>query len=172
MYTLRRSIHSPLLTAHAAQRLRQSALLWLLRTRLPQTPTCVAPTARTEIPGELGRVRSHTRASRFNPRVKAVLPKLRTAPAFSAHHSTHWTLPTMSCFAFPSLLFHWMLDFALVPRFPLVSRQEIFIRMPFSPNLQLVLVGFLVVQSIRSHPFDGGFDLAACLKSQMVRHVS
>jgi hypothetical protein len=78
----------------------------------------------------------------------------------------------MSCFAFPSLLLPWMLDFTLAPRFSLVSRQEIFIRMPFSPDLQLVLAGFLDVQSIQSHPFEGGFDLAACLKSQMVRYVS
>ena len=38
MYTLRRSVHPPLLAACAAQRLRQGALLWLLCTRLPQTP--------------------------------------------------------------------------------------------------------------------------------------
>jgi hypothetical protein len=37
----------------------------------------------------------------------------------------------MSCFVFPSLLFYWMLDFALAPMLPLVSLQEIFIRMPF-----------------------------------------
>jgi hypothetical protein len=74
----------------------------------------------------------------------------------------------MSCFVFPSLLFFWMLDFALAPRFPLVSRQAKFIRMPFSPYLQLALGGFFVVQSIRSHLFDGGFDLTVCLKSQMV----
>jgi hypothetical protein len=76
-----------------------------------------------------------------------MLPKLRTAPAFSAHHSTHGTLPTMSCLPFPSLLFYWMLVSALAPLLPLVSRQAIFIR---TPDLQLVLVGFLVVQSIQS----------------------
>ena len=78
----------------------------------------------------------------------------------------------MSCFAFPSLLLPWMLDFSRAPRFPLVSRQEILIRMPFSPNFWLVLAGFLDVQSIQIHLLDGGFDLAACLKSQMVWYVS
>jgi len=78
----------------------------------------------------------------------------------------------MNCFASPSLLFYWVLDFTLAPMFLLVSYQEIFIRVPFSPDLQLVLGGFLVVQSIQIHQFDGGFDLIACLKSQMVRYVS
>ncbi len=45
LYTLRRSIHPPFLAARAAQRLRQGALLWLLCTRLPQAPGCIAPTA-------------------------------------------------------------------------------------------------------------------------------
>jgi hypothetical protein len=75
----------------------------------------------------------------------------------------------MSCLAFLPLLFYWMLVSALAPLLPLVSRQAIFIR---TPDLQLVLAGFLVVQSIQIHPFDGGFDLIACLKSQMVRYVS
>jgi len=78
----------------------------------------------------------------------------------------------MSCFAFPSLPFYWMLDFALAPMLPLVSCQEIFIQIPFSPDLLLVLGGFLVVQSIQIHQFVGVFDLIACLKSQMVRYVS
>jgi hypothetical protein len=73
----------------------------------------------------------------------------------------------MSCFALQSLPFHRMLDFALTPMFSLVSNQEIFIRIPFSPNFWLVPVGFVVVQSIHIHRFDGGFDLTACLKSQM-----
>lgn len=78
----------------------------------------------------------------------------------------------MSCFAFPSLLFHWMLDFALATMLPLVSCHKIFIRIPFSPDLQPVLGCFLVVQSIQVHPMDGRFDLIACLKSQMVCCVS
>jgi hypothetical protein len=64
----------------------------------------------------------------------------------------------MSCFAFPFLLLPRMLDFTLAPRFPLVSHQEISIRMLVSPDLQLVLAGFLDVQSIQIHPFDGGFE--------------
>jgi hypothetical protein len=75
----------------------------------------------------------------------------------------------MSCLPFLPLLFYWMLVSALAPLLPLVSRQAIFIR---TPDLQLVLVGFLVVQSIQTCQFDGGLDLTACLKSQMVRHVS
>ena len=78
----------------------------------------------------------------------------------------------MNCFASPSLLFYWVLDFTLAPMFLLVSYQEIFIRVPFSPDLQLVLGGFLVVQSIQIHPLDGRFDLIVCLKSQMVCYVS
>ncbi len=72
----------------------------------------------------------------------------------------------MSCLAFPSLLFHWMLDFVLAPVLPLVSCQEILIRIL---DLQLVLAGSLDVQSIQIHPLDGRFNLTACLKSQMVR---
>jgi hypothetical protein len=78
----------------------------------------------------------------------------------------------MSCFAFLPLLFYWMLDFTLAPVFLLVSCQAIFIRMPFLPDLQIALGGFLVVQSIQGHPFDGGFDQAGCLKSQMAWYVS
>ena len=74
----------------------------------------------------------------------------------------------MSCLTFPPLLFYWMPDLTLAPVFPLVSCQKIFTRIP---DLQLVLGGFLVVQSIQTSPFDGGLDLTVCLKSQMVRHV-
>jgi len=74
----------------------------------------------------------------------------------------------MSCLTFPPLLFYWMPDLTLAPVFPLVSFQKIFTRIP---DLQLVLGGFLVVQSIQTSPFDGGLDLTVCLKSQMVRHV-
>jgi hypothetical protein len=78
----------------------------------------------------------------------------------------------MSYFFYLLLLFRWMLDFTLAPRLPLVSCQEIFIRMPFSPDLQLVLLGFLVVKSMGCHPFDGGYNLVACLNSQVVWYVS
>jgi hypothetical protein len=77
----------------------------------------------------------------------------------------------MSCLAFPPLLFYWMPDLTLAPVFPLVSCQEIFIRMPFLPDLQLALGGFLVVQSIHIHRFDGGFDLIVGLKFQIARCV-
>jgi len=66
VYTLRRSVHPPLLAARAAQGVRQGALLWLLRTRLPPTPDCFAPTTPAEIPGELGGGISYTRTGRFN----------------------------------------------------------------------------------------------------------
>jgi hypothetical protein len=75
----------------------------------------------------------------------------------------------MSCFAFPYLLLPWMLDFTLAPMFSLVSCQEIFIRIAFSPNFWLVLAGFLDVQFILIRRFDGGFDLAVCLKFQIAR---
>jgi len=75
----------------------------------------------------------------------------------------------MSRFAFLSLLFSWMLDFTLAPMFPLVLCQEIFIRIP---DLQLVLVGFLVVQLMQTYQFDGGLDRITCRKSQMARCVS
>ena len=75
----------------------------------------------------------------------------------------------MSCFAFPSLLLPWRLDFALAPMFSLVSCQEIFIQIAFSPNFYLVPVGFLVVQSIQIHRFDDGFDLIVGLKFQIAR---
>ena len=78
----------------------------------------------------------------------------------------------MSCLASPSLFFYRMLDFTLAPFFQLVSCQGIFILMPLSPDFWLVRVGFLVVQLIHIHQFDGGFDLIVCLKSQMVRYVS
>ena len=112
VYTLRGSVHPPLLAARAAQRLRQGSLLWLFCSWVPHTPGCFTPTARAGVPGELGGVRSHTRASRFDPGDKAVLPKLRPAVAFSTNHSTHWTLPTMSHFLYSPPLFRWMLDFA------------------------------------------------------------
>jgi hypothetical protein len=77
----------------------------------------------------------------------------------------------MSCFAFPSLLSYWVLDLTLAPVFPLVSCQAIFIRMPFLPDLELVLAGFLGVQFIHIRRFYGGVDLAVCLKFQIVRYV-
>jgi hypothetical protein len=73
----------------------------------------------------------------------------------------------MSCFAFPSLLSYWVLDLTLAPVFPLVSCQAIFIRMPFLPDLQLVLAGFLDVQFIHIRRFYSGVDLAVCLKFQI-----
>ena len=63
-------------------------------------------------------------------------------------------------------------ELSKTPGRQLVEGKEIFIRIPFSPDLQLVLVCFLVVQSIQIHQFDGGFDPVACLKSQIVRYVS
>jgi hypothetical protein len=66
-------------------------------------------------------------------------------------------------------IFNWMPDFALAPLFPLVSCREIFIQIAFSPNFWLVPVGFLVVQSIHIHRFDGGFDLIVGLKFQIAR---
>ena len=74
----------------------------------------------------------------------------------------------MSCFAFPSLLLHWMPDLALAAILPFLSCQDLFIRMAFSPDLQLVLAGFLDVQFIHIRRLDDGFDLAVCLKSQLV----
>ena len=78
----------------------------------------------------------------------------------------------MSGYDSPLSLFHWTLDFALAPLFPLVSCQEIFIRLPLSPNFWLVLAGFLDVQFIHIRRFDSGFNLAVCLKSQMVGYDS
>jgi len=75
----------------------------------------------------------------------------------------------MSCLAFPSLLFPWMLHFSLAPLLPLVSFRYLFIRMAFSLDLQLVLAGFLDVQFIHIRRFAGGFDLAVCLKFQIAR---
>jgi hypothetical protein len=75
----------------------------------------------------------------------------------------------MSCFAFLSLLFYWLLDFTPAPMLPLASCLKFFTRFP---GLQLVLVAFLVVQSLHIHPLDGRFDLTACLKFQMVWYVS
>ena len=67
------------------------------------------------------------------------------------------------------LVFSPMPDLTLAPVFLLVSCQKIFTRIP---DFQLVLGGFLVVQSIHTYQFDGGLDLTVCLKFQMVRHVS
>jgi hypothetical protein len=75
----------------------------------------------------------------------------------------------MSCLTFPPLLFYWMPDLMLAPVFPLVSCQEISIRSPLSPDLQLVLAGFLDVQFIHIRRFDGGLELAVCLKFQIAR---
>jgi hypothetical protein len=62
-----------------------------------------------------------------------------------------------------------MLNFVLAAMLPLVSCQDLFIRMAFSPHLQLVLAGFLDVQFIHIRQFDGGFNLAVCLKFQIAR---
>jgi hypothetical protein len=70
----------------------------------------------------------------------------------------------MSCLAFPPLLFYWMPDLTLAPVFQLVTRQAIFIR---TPDLLLVLAGFLDVQFIHIRRFYGGVDLAVCLKFQI-----
>ncbi len=93
----------PFLAACAAQGLRENPLLWLLCTRLPQAPGCFAPTARTEISGELRGGRSNPKANRFNASVKVVLPKLRSAAAIYTLHSTHRTLPTMSKLHLPKI---------------------------------------------------------------------
>ena len=130
-----------------------------------------ASTARAEIPGKLGSVRNHARASRFRSTTQFVLPKLRSAHAFPTHDSTYWTLPTVSGCDSPRPLIHWMLDFALAPLFPLVSCQEIFIRWPLSPDPWLVLTDFFVVQSMYIRQSDGGVDLIVCLKFQIARCV-
>jgi hypothetical protein len=70
----------------------------------------------------------------------------------------------MSCLAFPPLLSYWVLDLTLAPVFPLVTRQAIFIR---TPDLPLVLAGFLDVQFIHMRRFYGVVDLAVCLKFQI-----
>jgi len=105
-------------------RLCQGALLRLLCSWLSQTPGCFATTARAGMPGELGGGRSYTRASRSNPRAKAVLPKLWSADAFPARYSTYGALSTMSHFGFSPLIFHWMLDFSLAPRLRFASTQK------------------------------------------------
>jgi len=78
----------------------------------------------------------------------------------------------MSYFAFPSLLFHWMLDLTLAPMSPLVLCQKIFVQNIFSPDLQLVLGGFLVVQCLQMRSQESGFGLAMRLKFQMARCLS
>ncbi len=99
------------------------------------------------------------------------LPKLRSAAAFPLLNSIYWTLPTMSGYVSPSSLFHWMLDCALAPLVPLVSCQEIFIRLSLSLDSWFVQTGFIVVQSIHIYRFDDGFDLVAYLKPQISRCV-
>jgi hypothetical protein len=93
-----------------------------------------------------------------------MLSKLWSTVAFSAVDSTHWALFAVSSYDPPLSLFHWMLNFALAPLFPLVSWQEISIQMPFSPNSWLVPDGFLVVQSIHIRLWTGDYDLVVCLK--------
>src|SRR4030067_772845 len=74
-----------------------------------QPPGSFVPTVGARISREHRWFRNNARASRGNTRTKIVLPGLWTASNFPAYHSTYGTLPTMSCFAFPSLLFHWRL---------------------------------------------------------------
>jgi hypothetical protein len=72
----------------------------------------------------------------------------------------------MSGYASPLSFFHRMLDFALAPLFPLVSFQEIFMRLPLPPDFWLVLAGFFIVQSKHIHRFDDGFDWMWTLNSK------
>jgi hypothetical protein len=73
----------------------------------------------------------------------------------------------MSCFAFSLPLFHWMLEFALAPRLPLVSIQNQFIQTGCSPLFLLAAVTIFAVQSGYIRLQEGGSDLALRLKSQI-----
>ena len=100
MHALCRGIHPPFLAACSAQRLRQSALLWFLRTRLPQALDSVAPTAGAGLPPLCEPGRGYPSASRLIARTKFVLPKLRSTASVPAYDSTYWTLPVMKCFLY------------------------------------------------------------------------
>jgi hypothetical protein len=101
-----------------------------------------------------------------------MLPKLQSAAAIPAYASTHRALSTVSGYDPLLSLIHWLLDFALAPLFPLASCQEIFIRLPLSPDFWLVLTDFFVVQSIHIQQFNSEYDLIVLLKFQTVRYIS
>jgi len=82
---------------------------------------------------------------------------------------TRRCLSTVNGYDSPLSLLHWMLGFALVAMLLLVSCQDLFIRMAYSPDLQLVLAGFLDVQFIHIRRFDGVFDLVVCLKFKIAQ---
>jgi hypothetical protein len=96
-----------------------------------------------------------------------VLPKLRSAIAFPASHSTYGALPTMNRFGFYPTLCFWMQDIILAPMLQFGSRKEKFARIADSSDFWLVLIVYLVVQFAHIHLHDGCLELAMYLKFQI-----